>query len=298
MKRIMLACVLTNFLLIGNLFAEDVTALGGEASGDTVAVELAIAAEAGFVKSLVHTIQIGQSGYFFDYVQEGGQEILLPYYRYELQILAAQKHEIGVLYQPLTLQTRTRVDQAGGITIDDVTFDDDSPLDLQYGFDFYRFTYRYRMSESPSGYVSLGGALQLRNASIIFDGYEGGSEARVVSQDLGFVPVISFAMRRNFANGFFLESSLDGFYAPVRYLNLDNVDVIGWLYDAAVRLGTTLQLEGLSGQQAEAYISMRALGGGADGTGGVATVWTQSRDTPRYTWNNLNLLAFTAGLRY
>lgn len=259
-------------------------------------LKISATAEIGVVKPLVHDIQIGIDGYRFDYVAEGGQELLLPFFRFEVDAVARERHEFALLYQPLTLTTRTRVDNPGGILIDDVQFADDRPLDLQYGFDFYRGTYRYRVVNREDFRISLGGAMQIRNASIIFDGYQEDDEgrlveARVISQDLGPVPVLSGAMRRSWANGRFVEASIDGFYAPVRYLNLSDVDVIGWLYDVALRAGTPLV------DDSEIYLSLRFLGGGADGTGAERTLWTQSREEPRYTWNNLNLAALTIGVR-
>lgn len=259
-------------------------------------IEVSATAEIGFVRALVHDIQIGEDGYRFDYVQEGGQELLLPFYRFEVDGLFGGRHEVSLLYQPLTLKTVSRVDNEEGILIDDVTFADDTPLDLKYGFDFYRGTYRYRIVDGEETSFSLGGALQIRNASIVFDGYREDEQgrmvdARTISQDLGPVPVISTAFRRDFAGGRFVEATLDGFYAPVRYLNLRDVDVVGWLYDAALRVGTPLY------EDTEVYLSLRFLGGGADGTADTRTRWTQSRTTPRYTWNNLNLAALSIGAR-
>ncbi len=259
-------------------------------------IEISGKAEIGVVRPLVHDIQIGEDGYRFDYVQEGGQELLLPFYRFEVDALFGGRHEVSFLYQPLTLKTATRVDNDGGILIDDVNFADDTPLELQYGFDFYRGTYRYRVVDREDISFSIGGALQIRNASIIFDGYREDEEGRIVdaraiSQDLGPVPVISTAFRRELAGGRFVEATLDGFYAPVRFLNLRDVDVVGWLYDAAFRVGTPLY------EDSEVFLSLRFLGGGADGTAGTRTRWTQSRTTPRYTWNNLNLASLSVGAR-
>ncbi|AFG38539.1 hypothetical protein [Spirochaeta africana] len=259
-------------------------------------LDVSATAELGVLRALHHTIQIGESGYRFDYVENGGQEILLPYTRYELELRAGDRHEISFLYQPLTLVTRTRVDRSDGIQIDDVRFADDTPLDLRYGFDFYRGTYRYRIISDSTWQVSAGVGLQIRNASIIFDGYQQHdnnelTEARVVSQDLGPVPVLSSAIHRNFGNGFYIEGTIDGFYAPIRYLNLRDVDVIGWLYDAAIRVGFSAD------ERADVYTSVRFLGGGSDGTGRERELWTQSRLEPRYTSNNLNLAVMSFGVR-
>lgn len=253
-------------------------------------------AELGFVRPIYHDIQIGRGTRRFDYVQEGGQEILQLWSRLEVETLVARRHEIAFLYQPLTFQTSTRVDDPNGIAIDDVVFADNTPLDLQYGFDFFRLTWRNRFLDTERWQVAAGAALQLRNASIIFDGFELDSdgvprEQRVISQDLGPVPVISLAARRYGPGSLFLEMTLDGFYAPIRYLNLRDVDVIGWLYDGAVRVGMKRD----SGP--DPYITLRFLGGGADGTGAERSVWTQSRAEPRYTANNLNLVVVALGAR-
>lgn len=267
------------------------------ATGTALAEDVSISAtaELGFVRPLYHTIQIGRDTYSFDYVGEGGQEILQPWARFEVDALFSQRHEVSFLYQPLTFNTGTRVDNPDGITIDDVTFADNTPLDLQYGFDFYRLTWRNRFHQSEAWQLALGAGLQLRNASIVFDGFtlEGSQllERRVISQDLGPVPVISFAARRRGEAGVFFEATLDGFYAPIRYLNLRDVDVIGWLYDAALRVG----YERRGGP--DPYLSLRVLGGGADGTGSERSVWTQSRKEPRYTANNLNLVVLSLGAR-
>ena len=272
------------------LFSAGATITAQEPDAERRRIELSATAELGFLRPVYHTIQIGQDGYRFDYVEEGGQEILFPYTRFEVEALIARSHEVSLLYQPLTLQTEMRVDSAGGILIDDVTFADDTPLDLTYGFDFYRATYRYRFRESDRWKLSAGGALQIRNASIRFDGYDAsGNEVRVVTQDLGPVPVLSFAARTDRPGNFFLEATIDGFYAPIRYLNFSDSDVIGWLYDVAFRVGIPVH------PHLESYISFRMLGGGADGSGDDPQRWTESREA--YSYNNLNIAVLSIGAR-
>lgn len=248
-------------------------------------------AEMGFLRSLYHDIQIGEDGYRFNYVKEGGQEILMPFTRFEIQTVINDRTQLNFLYQPLTLNTKTRVDRAGGIKVDGLVFADDTPLDLQYGFDFYRLTWRRLVSGEP-WQLWLGAALQIRNASIIFDGYDAaGDQIRAMSQDLGPVPVLSMALRREYPQGAFLAATLEGFFAPVKYLNLRDVDVVGWLYDTAFLFGVPVRPD------SEAYISLRFVGGGAEGTGSDRKYWTQSRDVPRWTWNNLNLAIVSLGMR-
>jgi len=255
-------------------------------------------AEAGILAVLRHEIQFGEDGDPFDYREQGGQEIVVPYQRFTAEALFAGAHELELLYQPLTIDTRTAIPAGETIRVDDEEFgtedpDDPNdpavPLDLRYGFDFWRATYRYRFADTPSWTGSAGAGLQLRNASIIFESADG--EQRVVSQDLGPVPVISTAARYDGERGGFLEMTAEGFWAPIRYLNLRDVDVNGWLYDVAFRAGVAAREWG------EAFVGIRALGGGSDGTGPERSRWTQTREEPRYTYNNLNTLALTVGAR-
>lgn len=266
-----------------------------------VEIDLALRGETGIVSVIWHTLRFGEEtagNDLFNYREQGGQEVLFPFFRATAEILVADRHEVEFLFQPLTFETRTRIPVNESITIDGVEFagpgtgadGDGTPLDLVYGFDFWRGTYRYRAIDSGRGSLSFGAGLQLRNARISFETADG--EQRVISQDLGPVPVLSASGRRTLGNSeAFVEGSVEGFYAPIRYLNLRDVDVIGWLYDAAVRVGVP------TGQGSEAFLGIRALGGGADGTGREPSVWTVTQTQPRYTWNNLNLVALTLGAR-
>jgi len=47
-------------------------------------VDVSATAEIGVLRPLFHDIQIGRGTYRLDYVREGGQELLLPYYRFEV----------------------------------------------------------------------------------------------------------------------------------------------------------------------------------------------------------------------
>lgn len=264
-------------------------------AADEPAVEFTARAELGFVSFLIHEIQFGEDGDRFNYRTQGGQEILYPYSRLTGELLLKARHEVELLYQPLTIRSVTRIPAGTTLRIDDEVFgttDDETsavPLDLTYGFDFWRGTYRYRIVDRSPWQFSAGGGLQLRNASIVFDSGDG--EQRVVSQDLGPVPVLSTLTRYDGAGGIFAELSVEGFWAPIRYLNLRDVDVNGWLYDVALRTGVTLNRGG------EAFLGVRYLGGGSDGTGRAPTVWTESQLEPRYTYNSLMTLAVTIGAR-
>ncbi|MFP4643091.1 MAG: hypothetical protein ACLFM0_01920 [Spirochaetales bacterium] len=259
------------------------------------AIDINLRAETGILGVAHHTLRFGEEeagNDLFDYRRQGGQEILFPYSRFTVEAALADRHELEFLYQPLTLESRTRVPEDETLTVDGVTFGeegggDQAPIDLVYGFDFWRTTYRYRFYDDSRFRVSAGGSAQLRNASILFESADG--EKRVISQDLGPVALLSVHSRYEPASRFFAEATLEGFYAPIRYLNLGDVDVLGWIYDVAVRAGVEANAD------SEAFIGVRALGGGADGSGSEKSVWTVTDD--RQTYNNLNTYAVSLGVR-
>ena len=124
-------------------------------------------AELGITKVLFHTLQFGNDGYVFDYVNNGGQEILYLFERYSVDAVLAGRHTLTFLYQPLTLETQTRVPAGltGGIKIDDTVFPAGSALDLKYGFDFFRFSYLFSFLNTERFMLGAGLSLQLRHPS-------------------------------------------------------------------------------------------------------------------------------------
>lgn len=271
------------------------SAPGAAVAGES-AINISLRAENGILGVAYHTLRFGaeEAGNdLFNYRTQGGQEILFPYSRFTAEATVADRHELEFVYQPLTLESRTRIPSGETLTVDGVTFGDGAetgegtPLNLVYGFDFWRTTYRYRFHDTGRIRSSAGASAQLRNASILFESADG--EKRVITQDLGPVALLSFHSRYDSSNRLFAETTVEGFYAPVRYLNLGDVDVIGWIYDVAIRAGVDINGE------SEAFLGLRALGGGADGSGSGNSVWTVTDD--RETFNNLNTYAVSLGVR-
>ena len=117
----------------------------GSFNREDAALKIHPNAELGITKVLFHTLQFGQNGTKFDYVFEGGQEILFLYQRYSVDIDIVRRHIVTILYQPLTLNTQTVVPMTrpDGILIDTVTFPAGDGINLKYGFDFWRFSYLF-----------------------------------------------------------------------------------------------------------------------------------------------------------
>ena len=142
----------------------------------------------GFLDVPYHTLQFGAGTDRFDYVREGGQEILFPYQRVRIDVDlgARRRHRVGLLYQPLTIETVSRFEEER--TIDTVVFAAGQAVALTYGFDFWRGSYTYRVVDRAPWEVDVGVSFQIRNASIRFRALDG--EELVVSQDTGPVPVL------------------------------------------------------------------------------------------------------------
>ncbi|MCX7775083.1 MAG: hypothetical protein WHT81_02870 [Rectinemataceae bacterium] len=253
-------------------------------------LDVSLEAELGTVKVFSHTYRVGPSpaNTEFDFVTMGGQEILFPFSRLSVQMLADGRHSIRFLYQPLELTTQTVARTA--FTIDDVTFAAGSPVDIVYSFPFYRVTYLYDLLRGAD-FLGVGAAVQLRNASIRFSGFDAvGNDVRAVSQNLGIVPALAVAGEFGLPGGFFAGFEATGIYASSALLNGATFQFEGSILDASIRAGRRFQ----SG--AEAFLNFRFLGGSAAGVSQYPDLfWTESQNDE--TANYLTTGSVTFGAR-
>ncbi|MEX2444648.1 MAG: hypothetical protein WD492_13655 [Alkalispirochaeta sp.] len=271
------------------------------ASASIPALTVRPALELGFVDVPHHTLQFGEDTDRFDYVTQGGQEILFPFQRLRIDVGIGerQRHHVSLLYQPLTFETVTQMEEP--LTIDDETFTTGQVVDLVYGFDFWRGSYVYRFVDRTPWEVDAGISFQIRNASIRFQAQGGdptdsepSQNELVVSQDTGPVPVLRARSRYTFVSGYWLEAEADGFYASNAFINGADYPFTGWIWDAAVSAGARIHA------MTEAYLTVRTIGGGAEGTStDPRGTWTQSvaGGDERYTSNSIATVAITAGFR-
>ena len=286
MKRITLMALV--LALVGTaVFAQSAINLNGGP------LSLTFVGETGFVKVLTHDITIGDpdlGNTTFDYVTEGGQEILFPFNRLTAELGIGNRHRVIFLYQPLSVVTQVRLDSDE--IIDGVLFSADEGLNVTYGFPFYRTSYLFDFFAQDNIELAAGVSLQLRNASLRFESTNG--ESVVVTQDLGLVPIIKVRGEYEFVDaaipGAFVGMEADGFYATSAFFNGAEYDFSGSIFDASLRAG----FEPMPGM--EVFLNLRGLGGGANGTRGNAREFaTQSRDG--YTANFLTTMSVTAGVR-
>ncbi|MEI6873796.1 MAG: hypothetical protein WCL50_01565 [Spirochaetota bacterium] len=258
-------------------------ALGAQ---DAPLVQTSFDAELGAVKVLSHTYRVGTAGTAseFDFVAQGGQEILQPFERLTAIFTIAGDHQLRFLYQPLSLDTQTVF--RNPVVIDGTTFAAQTPMRLSYGFPFYRLTYQYRFLRNEGSWLAGGAALQVRNASIRFESLDG--RQLVVSQNLGLVPALALSGRLALGGGIWTAFDATGIYASSAFINGANFSFEGSLLDASLRVGTTLRDIG------DVYVNLRFLGGTADGSSGYARAeWTNSLSPT--TSNHLATASLTIG---
>ena len=248
------------------------------------AFQLWLRYEAGATKVLKNTVQFGQNGTNFDYVAQGGEEILFPFQRFTANLTLADRHNVVFLYQPLTVETKVSIREA--LIIDSVTFPSGDDLLVKYGFPFWRLSYLYDFVDRPNIEIGAGVSLQLRNASIIFESLQTGE--LTVNQHLGPVPILKAWGTYRFDGGFFAGFEVDGFYASSRFFNGADFAFEGSILDASLRAGLKLRNE------AEAFLNIRYLGGHAEGSSEYEDrFWTQGLEG--YTSNYLSALSVSLG---
>jgi hypothetical protein len=96
------------------------------------------------------------------------------------------RHQLSVLYAPLTLEAAGRADRP--ITFTDVTFPARTPLTARYTFNSYRLTYRYAVHASRRLSLGVGLTAKIRDAVIEVRG--AGETGR--KTNVGFVPLLHF----------------------------------------------------------------------------------------------------------
>jgi hypothetical protein len=242
--------------------------------------------EGGFLSVLSHNIKIGTSGTSFDYVNQGGQDVLFPFKRFTFGAELYDRHRVSFLYQPLEVNTTVRMQE--DITIDgnDFKVSDNERLDLKYGFPFYRASYSYDLLKEDDRVLGVGAAIQIRNASIIFASGDGSTVT--VSQNVGIVPALHIYSRLELGSGINLTADATGIYASSAFINGATYQFEGSLLDASLRLG--YRLKGNN----EVYGALRFVGGTSDGTTqDTDRSWSESVE--KYTTNNLATLTVSMG---
>lgn len=241
-------------------------------------------AEIGYLGVLSHKVQFSNSGTYFDYQKDGGQDVLFPISRLSLELDLKERNTLIFLYQPLRLETQVLLSE--DLVVDDLTFPASTSVNLLYNFPFYRLSYLREILPNNEKYdFAWGGTIQIRNTTISFESSDG--TLFRTNRDLGIVPALKIKGTAHVNPNFYVELEADGMYAPVSYLNGSDNEVVGAIVDASLRAGLKL------GDHVDTFLNVRYLGGGAVGT---------SDDDPGpgdgYVKNWLNFATVTTGFIY
>ncbi|MEI6790963.1 MAG: hypothetical protein WCK42_07270 [Myxococcaceae bacterium] len=242
--------------------------------------KLDFSVEGGFSALASHQYQSGNQGTRYNFIKQGNQNVLVPFWRSSLGLLIHERHLLEMTYQPIFLDTQAVANQ--DLIFDDVKIGDKQPYKTRYYFPFYRIAYFYKIINKPFCLWSAGGGLQMRSATISFIEDDGGKG--FVQNNIGPVPLIVTRFRYDFENHLFVGIDAAGFWAPIPIANGSDKKTTGWIYDVALQGGIKAR------DWLDVYLSARLIGGGADGDGSARI----SGD--RYTYNSLNLLNFSTGL--
>lgn len=237
--------------------------------------------ELGFLGVLDHKIQFSKDNTYFDYKKSGGQSNLFNISKYSIDLEFNNRHKAVFLYQPLSLSTTSVLEE--DMKQDNITFNKGTPMNFLYDFPFFRASYLYDFNEDDFEELSVGVSLQLRNANIEFASLDG---TKLVSKrNVGPVPILKFRSRNKINNTWWYASDIDGFYAPISYLNGSNNDVVGAILDSNFKFGANIN------NKYYPYINLRYIAGG-----GVGTSNEKVNLGDGYTNNWLHFLAITLGI--
>ena len=246
-------------------------------------VQLRLIGEFGFLAPVDHKVQFSKAGTRIDYLDEGGQDNLYPTGRITLELRLDKRHNISILYQPLNLATEALMKR--DIEVDGLVFPKETGVKFRYGFDFWRFSYMYDFfGDQPFNELSLGFSMQIRNATITFNSTDGTLHRS--NRDIGPVPLIKLRGRWQAVGPMWVGGEIDGFYAPIKYINGGSSDVEGAFIDASLRIGVRTI------KSLDLFLNFRYLGGGASGTG------SDSGPGDGYTYNWLHFLTVSIGVEW
>lgn len=286
MKRVFAILMVSLFLFTSSIFA---TSNESFINKKDAPVQFFAEYESGFISILSHTIQIGSNGTLFNYVTQGGQDILFPFERVNVGAVINDRHRISLLYQPFEINTVVPFEE--NVTVDGKEFVASSeglPMELKYGFPFWRISYSYDLMEQKDLTIGIGFALQIRNASIIFKAVDGSNVS--VSQNTGLVPALHFYSMWETPIGLNLSADITGSYASSAFFNGADFEFEGSLLDASIRTGYRLK------NNIEIFGNFRIFGGTSKGKSSYSgSNWSVSSNDDRFSQNNIWTFSSTIG---
>ncbi len=108
------------------------------------------------------------------------------FYRFRLFYALGERHNLGLLYAPLSLRSSGQLDRP--LVFEGETFSANIPLESTWRFNSYRLIYRYDFLNRERIEAGIGLTAKIRDAEINVRG--GGLESK--KTNVGFVPIVHF----------------------------------------------------------------------------------------------------------
>ena len=246
--------ILVIFSVYTSVYTQEIESVLTESTSNN---SIRVIAENGFLGVLSHKVQFSNSGTYFDYQKQGGQDVLFPISRFSVELDYKERNTLIFLYQPLRLTSQVLLEN--DLIVDDLTFPRSTSVKLLYNFPFYRISYlRHLRIQNEKYDFAIGGTVQIRNTTISFESSDGALFR--TNRNVGLVPALKLKGKTQLNKTVYLALEADGIYAPVSYLNGSDNEVIGAILDASLRTGIKIN------DPISAFFNIRYLGGGAVGT--------------------------------
>jgi hypothetical protein len=173
-----------------------------------LAQEVEVQVETGMVFSERNDARIpGDSGTTISLSEELSTEPT-PVFRLRAGLRLGQRHLVSLLYAPLRLTARGRVER--DVVFQSAAYPADSPLLAVYRFDSYRATYRYSFVQSKEWEIAAGVTAKIRSAETSLYGADAQRKTNV-----GFVPLANLHIEwRPGGRDFGLVLDADALAAP------------------------------------------------------------------------------------
>jgi len=131
-----------------------------------------------------------------------------PFFRARINYHFNAKHHISLLYAPLTVEAKGKVDE--DIFYQGITFPANTELTSIYTFNSYRITYRYDFVRKSDLTFGMGFTAKIRDAVISLES----DELKADKDNVGFVPIINFRLDWRFYEPVSLIFEGDALAAP------------------------------------------------------------------------------------
>ncbi len=166
-----------------------------------------------------------------------------PYYRLRLSVQFLERHNLRILYAPITKSGTGIIEDENAILFADSEFASGSPLKGTYRFNTWRLTYRYTFYDRGPWELGAGLAGLIRDAKVQLE--QDGLTDR--DTDLGFVPLVHLYASRALSDKLSVQLDAETLAGPQ-----------GRATDAALTLHYRLL------ENATLFTGYRILEGGAD----------------------------------